>query len=218
MAKNINYAGLFSIRDSKAANDKRTKLYRIMNGIRIEKKESSKELTVAQATQRLRFGMAVKFALTLKEMIDIGFYVRKKTMTSMNISVKQILRDAIIGKYPSLFIDFSKVILSMGNLEDITMNSMQLSTTGKLELTWLDDRFQEGKCQHDDGVFLFVYNATEEMSFNFMHAAVRSDLAMEIQLPPLSIKDDYHFWIFMASEDRRISSYSTYFNFNKAMV
>ena len=215
MTKNNDYSSLFSGRLYEESKNKRSRLYRLLNGIKVEKKKSLKEPTAAQANQRLRFGMASAFARQLKEMIDIGFFNKRKAMTPMNISTKQILRDAIIGDYPLLFIDYKKVILSNGGLNPLKVQSMLLSTAGNLQLKWgmgVNSPIDDG----DDSLFLFVYNATEEMAFNFPNVALRSKLELNIQLPLFNENDDYHFWIFMASADRRRVSNSTYFNFSKA--
>lgn len=218
MKKDNDYSSLFSGGQYKESKNKRSKLYRLLNGIKTEKKKSLKEPTAAQANQRFRFGLATTFARQLKEMIDIGFFNKKKPMTPMNISTKQILRDAIIGDYPLLFIDYRKVILSMGDLARLEMCTMWLSNEGKLQLKWENDPYPHKLDQGDDGLFLFVYNATEEMAFNFPNVALRSGLELSIQLPLFNESDDYHFWIFMASENHRYVSNSTYFNFSKTLT
>lgn len=211
MAKNKKLPPFFSSKDQKAATDKRTKLYRLCNGIKDDFKVNYKLPTEAQATQQLKFGMATSFAHQLKQMINIGLKSKTKKMTAINFSTRQILQNAIVGEYPQLKIDYAKVIISDGSL-DMLKNCHAVTTVdGCLILTWEQDPYAGKNVSGDDLIFLTVYNMTKNVCHNYPGAAKRSEMVLNMPLPYFSNDDTYHCWIFMASTNLRLMSTSTYY-------
>ena len=212
MAKKNNIPSFFSLSDQKAAADKRTKLYRICNGIKPDKMKEKRPVTEAQAKQQLRFATATAFTKKLTQLTSIGFKSMTKTMTATNVSTRQVLKDAIIGEYPDYSIDYAKVIISSGTHSELMKCAVELRPEGSVVATWKNSLIQNALGFHDDPVFLCVYNATRKICHNYVGAACRADQLLHAPLPDFLECDIYHSWIFVASPNLRNVSPSLYFN------
>ncbi|MBB6502808.1 DUF6266 family protein [Pedobacter cryoconitis] len=185
--------------NEREANDKRTKLYYIINGIKREKR--LKPPTERQMAQRLKLGLASSFAGHLKEIVVIGYATQKKIpVTPGNRAVRQILNEAITGEYPDYRIDYPKVEISEGHLNMVFDLEMVISEGGKINIKWDDDLDSLNRYSRtDDDVHFFIYNATTSTGHNFKYAAKRLDFQVEIQCPVFEKEDVLHYWLFLAS-------------------
>jgi len=217
MAKKNNIPSFFSARDKKAAADKRTKLYRVCNGIKPDKIKDKRPVTEAQAKQQLRFRTAIAFTKTLAQFTAIGFSATIKEMTATNIATRQVLKEAIIGEYPDYSIDCSKVIISSGRYPGLLQCAIELTLEGSVVATWTETLMLDNFTDSADPVFLSVYNATRKICHNYAGAACRGDKLLHAPLPDFSTSDIYHCWIFVASPNLRKVSKSLYFNFTPSV-
>ncbi|MBB6503020.1 DUF6266 family protein [Pedobacter cryoconitis] len=185
--------------NEREANDKRTKLYYTVNGIKREKR--LKPPTEKQMAQRLKLGLASSFAGHLKEIIEIGYATKKKIpVTPGNRAVRQFLNVAIIGEHPDYQIDYPKVEISKGNLNMVFDLRMVISENGKINIRWDDDLDSLNRdSRPDDDVHFFIYNATTGTGHNFKYAAKRLDFKLEMQCHVFEKEDVLHYWLFLAS-------------------
>ncbi|MHB1178823.1 MAG: DUF6266 family protein [Daejeonella sp.] len=92
--------------------------------------------TLKQQAQRAKFGEAMRFISPIANLINESYRSMNRRHTGTNILVKEILRDAIMGKYPHFFIDYPRVSLLRGKLP-WSMGSMQHEEGScDLILTW----------------------------------------------------------------------------------
>lgn len=98
--------------------------------------KSKKGPTLKQKSQRAKFGEAMRFVSPLSKLINESYRFVNRRKTGTNVLVKEILKDAIIGKYPHFFIDYPKVSLLRGNLP-WAMGAMHPNEgTCNLEFSW----------------------------------------------------------------------------------
>ena len=107
-----------------------------------------------QQTHQEKFRMLLQFLNPLRPFIH---QVNKEPVpgtTSFNRIFSQNLRTAIFGDYPDIAIDYSKLILSRGNLPNGIQVSCGSSCRGSLAITW---RNNYGKAKAQDHAFAACY-------------------------------------------------------------
>jgi len=200
----IRNRNVVSLLNYKIKAEKGTTVYELLKKIKVLKKAPVKAPTLLQAAQRQKFGLAAVFAVKLKEMIQVGFYGKRKKIGCCNYSTRQIYKNAIIGEYPNFHIDYAKVILSEGCTRQNYGYELKISDQGNLDLTWDLDRYVS-MLTGDDSVFLFVYNATQDLSFSFQNACLRHELSLKVQIPVFNNGDKIHCWVFLKSNNNNVS-------------
>lgn len=212
MLRKNYHTALLSYVDKKRAQDKRTKLYRVINGVKPEVKKEKKPPTDAQAKQRLRFGMVTAFVKHLKQMSDIGLNTKKMKISISNFLTQSILKNAVIGDYPNFTLDYAKVALSDGRLDQLGDRNMSITTHGTLMMTWKNCLYAYPEGNEDDAIFVLIYNATDKLSYNFSATALRSDRHLTVNIPAYSKSNDYHIWMFVSAPNYKNVSRTVYFN------
>lgn len=102
-------------------------------------KLSNKPKSEKQLEQQARFALAINVLLPVKKQIDIGFGNNKQgRTTSYNLALKHMLGFAIIGIYPELVIDFSKIAFSQSRLSGVLATTV-LAEPVKIKLNWSTD-------------------------------------------------------------------------------
>lgn len=91
--------------------------------------------------QRAKFAMVAGFLKPLREFLKKSFNDKGlEFMTSSNYVTSQLLRNAIVGKLPSLTFDYSKVELSKGMISKL-MDLTHKNDDGKILVNWVDSEF-----------------------------------------------------------------------------
>ncbi len=169
----------------------------------------SKSNSPLQAAQRARFGMAVSFLRPMKAILNLGFNDKvKKNSTGYNQGMRSFMKNAIIGDYPDLEIDYSKIEVSRGDLMKLIGITVAETTPGTLSVTWTDI----GESDHgygDDKLYLLVYNKTEDIFATYM-GAEREDGAMDIVMPPAFSGNEFHLYAFVMHREGKRASSSQY--------
>jgi hypothetical protein len=91
--------------------------------------------------QRAKFAMVAGFLKPLREFLKKSFNDKGlEFMTSSNYVTSQLLKNAIVGKLPSLTFDYSKVELSKGMISKL-MNLTYENVDNKILVNWTDSEF-----------------------------------------------------------------------------
>lgn len=106
--------------------------------------------------QRAKFAMVAGFLKPLREFLKKSFNDKGlEFMTSSNYVTSQLLRNAIVGKLPSLTFDYSKVELSKGMISKL-MDLTHKNDDGKILVNWVDSEFSLVP-EPDVNVHMIVY-------------------------------------------------------------
>ncbi|WP_158799606.1 DUF6266 family protein [Pedobacter sp. L105] len=172
-------------------------------------KKSSKPPTQDQAGQRSIFLSVIKFLKLIKQTINIG-YAKTGNLSAMNAAVKYHLTNAITGISPNQTIDFSKVVLSVGDLNSV-QNAAIVGVTGNtMNVTWeLDEIDQIGSSPTDD-VYMLFYSPTLGSTLTVSSIGERSTLAGHVKMPRAFIGSSVHAWMFLVAVDGKSVSKSIY--------
>jgi len=145
--------------------------------------------TPAQQVQRAKFNVILKFLKPCKEFVRIGFQTKAKNMSKFNYATSFIYKNALMGEYPDLSIDYSKVMLSMGNLDGPFEPMIAMSSDCEIEFTWKIDIDAYNYLLNDRAMVL-VYNTAKQEAIIFTNGNSRISMRQLVKLPALFAGDE----------------------------
>lgn len=179
--------------------------------VRSRPMKTTKAPSRAQTVQRARFALAMGFVAPLWRAVKDGFAVPRHNAPSVNQVMKQVLKEAVCGRYPKLHLDFPKVKVTKGPLEglccpvlgDLTGadgNILAGASSGGcscllLRWKWFPSRFNAAG---NDLVKVVLYNENGK-SFSLHEDAFRSDGKAVLSVPGSLRGDILHAYIFTES-------------------
>ena len=175
--------------------------------IRAKTKRPRTSNTEGQANQRTKFGLVTAFMQAINFILKFSFkQVAGDTMSSYNYACQYALKNAITGQTPDFELDYSKVLISEGQLSRETTAGAEL-VDGKVNFHW-EDNSSSGNCASTDKAVLLVYNVDQsELSYS-MGAITRGMKAGSLPLPYNETGDSLLFYLFFqsASDETLVSS------------
>jgi len=178
--------------------------------VRIIGKKSTKPPTVAQLANWQGMAIVNKFLKQVKLFIDIGFHVVAKAeqLYPQNKAVSVIKRAALTGTYPNIEIDFTKVLLSMGDLPGL-INVAALPESNGIRFSW-DPQEWIGWPYANDQVMLMAFMPDMEHA-HFVLSGARRRMGYDfLELPPTLLAERMELYIAVVSDNRMRSSMSQY--------
>ena len=138
--------------------------------------------TPRQRDQRSRFGLMARFLNAQRRLIRIGFRPFAVHMTSLNAALSHNIAVAITGDYPDYLIDYSKVMLSKGDLPVMSQPVLSYADPFMVSLAWTDNSDSLG-AHASDKLHLSLYYPETGKSLGFIACASRSDAHFAAVIP-----------------------------------
>jgi Family of unknown function (DUF6266) len=107
-----------------------------------------------ETQNRSRFAFMIKFLRPLKNLFDTSF--QSGTMGSLTRALSINLKHVIPGSYPDWKVDFSKLLLSKGEITGAGELQVSAHKSGQLHFRW-EARNRRGRGGGDDLVYVAVY-------------------------------------------------------------
>ncbi|HET6557602.1 MAG TPA: DUF6266 family protein [Prolixibacteraceae bacterium] len=138
--------------------------------------------TPAQVEQRAKFSLVVKFLRSMVALLRISYKSAAATMSGFNAAVSYTLANGVTGIFPDLDIDYTKVLVSRGNLPG-AMNPVAASTeVATIDFTWENNAWDFG-AKTTDKVVLVAYSPELNKAITAIGAATRALEAQAMVLP-----------------------------------
>jgi hypothetical protein len=112
--------------------------------------------TQKQKEQQLKFALIAKFQQPLANLLAISFKSFAVKMTGANSAMSYNLRKGISGVYPDFVIDYSKILVSRGNLPNAINPAAAAAAAGIVNFTWTNNA-GAGKAKDSDRSILVAY-------------------------------------------------------------
>lgn len=145
--------------------------------------------TPGQLAQREKFNVILKFLKPCKEFVRIGFQTKAKNMSAFNYATSFIYKNALTGENPDLSIDYSKVMLSMGNLDGPFEPMIAQTSAYELEFTWKIDPEAYNYFLNDRAMVL-VYNTAKQEAIIVTDGNARISMRQMVTIPPAYAGDE----------------------------
>lgn len=156
--------------------------------------------TPAQLAQRARFGMVGKFLRPLIPFLRLGYKNLAVKQSAYNAALAYTLDNAITGTYPTLDIDYTKVLVCQGNLLGAENPAVVSATAGKIDFSW-DNNSTDYGANETDKVVLVAYNATLKKFATVIGAATRGQGTQTMTLPDIFTGQEVQTYIGFCSAD-----------------
>lgn len=127
----------------------------------------------AQLLQQAKFRLAMRFVTSLSGLFVISFRQYANRMTGINSAFSYLLKNAITGTYPSYTIDYSKVLISRGDLPNAENPTAAAVAGSIINFTWTNNT-GTGKASNDDTAILVVYCPALHLALYTTNGAARS--------------------------------------------
>lgn len=188
--------------------------YHGMDLIKAMPRVSSKKAVQSQIDQRFKFKLMTQFLGRIPLIIKEGFKSSDVKFSSMNLAVKENLKNAITGTSPNFKLDFAKITLSNGNNQGVTNAKAEALPGSKIKLTWdlaADNDFttSSDSVRITDVGRLVVYNESEDWSF-INDTIVRGLGTITLRMPLDLETAKLHAWIFFVALDGKSVSECVY--------
>ncbi len=172
-------------------------------------KKSSKPATQAQLEQQAKFKIALNFLKSLASLLHLTFSsIGKKKLTGFNCAIQLLLKNSVIGTYPTYEIDFPSVKLSDGRL-NVPKGQAAGADPAKVLLTW-SPKTSEFNAFADDKITVLLYDPSENYFDSFSSGVLRSAGELEIELESSMVGQTVHVYYFFTSRDGKMYSPSMY--------
>ncbi|MCX2430164.1 DUF6266 family protein [Pedobacter sp. GR22-10] len=172
-------------------------------------KKSNSEPSNEQLEQRQKFGLVVNFLSPLKGMLEKTYGRVSGSKSKFNLALSYHIQEAITGVMPNLEIDFSKVVLSRGELLGPKAATVAVNTVAEINFNWQANS-GTGLSSDDDQVIMVLYNPSKKLHVVEQGSTKRVDLSLTLQVPTLFSGDVVHGWMAFLSASGKDSSTSVY--------
>lgn len=168
--------------------------------MRIKPANVANPKTQGQLDQRSKFALVLNFLQSMTVFVRLGFKLYATKKTQFNSAMSYLLGNAITGAYPDFTLDYSKVLVSKGNLTGAVNASAVSDTPGEVAYAW-DDNSGSGSAAATDVALLLAYSPAKNISVYLTSGAVRSDGAATLNLPNDFSGDDVEVYLGFMSGD-----------------
>jgi Family of unknown function (DUF6266) len=110
----------------------------------------------AQMQQHAKFALMHKFLRPLLSFLNVTYSSVAVQMTGFSKAFSYNVKNSITGTHPELGIDYSRVMLSQGDLQNVLSAEVIVSADGKLVFSWKDNS-GTGSAKTTDQAFVAVY-------------------------------------------------------------
>ncbi|WP_205513387.1 DUF6266 family protein [Longitalea arenae] len=170
--------------------------------------KSKKPASKKQQEQRLKMAKANQFMRTIKEVVTLGYRDLTVKMTGYNASVRNLLKNAVVGEYPDYSIDYSLVQICRGEIRQIFKPVASSAKTDTVTFTWTTSS-GVGKSRPGDKAILVAYCEAMKVSAYTIEGPPRSAGTADLEMPGFS-GQTVHTWVAFISEDGSDVSDSVY--------
>jgi hypothetical protein len=168
----------------------------------------SGEPTPAQAAHRQRFTVVGAFIKAINEVLSIAYREYPSKMSANNHVFAHVAKNAIIGQYPNLGIDYAKVILASGKLLNAVNPTAAAGAAGEVRFEWTNNA-DSGIAKAGDRAMLIVYcEELKQCAFD-VSGANRSQSNGVAAVAAFSGKT-VHTWLTFISETGKDAATSVY--------
>ncbi|MBC7534464.1 MAG: hypothetical protein H7258_02075 [Ferruginibacter sp.] len=168
-------------------------------------KKSSKPPTQAQLIQQAKFTLLVRFVTTIGRLLTVTFKDSAIRMTGVNSAFAYNYDNAITGSYPAFSLDYSKVLVSKGQLHNAINPVVTTAGNGILKADW-DYEAGVAMSNATDNCIVVVYCPELNQSVYKMAAGERSTRTAQINVANFNGRSVETWIAFITSDKIDVSS------------
>jgi len=170
----------------------------------------TKPPTIPQMAVRQRMGLVTKVLSNMLGFINVGFElaVIGTSRNPYNEATSDNFKLATIGEYPDITLDYSKLLVSKGNLPPAENAVVNILPDG-IEFTWTVPADIDWNSYNDRSMLLIYYPESGEMIY-ILSGAQRRECRDFIPLAPSYLDKPIQIYIAFGSDDKKCVSNSVW--------
>jgi hypothetical protein len=155
--------------------------------------------TVDQIAHQLKFALVMRFLQTMTGLVEITFKSAANRMTEFNAAFSYNLKNAVGGVAPDFTVDYSKVLVSRGNLPNAGAPTATAAGGGVIDFAWTDNS-GTGSAVATDKTALAVYCPALDSTIYTSGTTTRADAGEKLDVT-LFTGQTVETWIGFVSPD-----------------
>jgi hypothetical protein len=164
--------------------------------------------SLGQRMQRSKFSIALQLIQPITALVRLGWKLYANSQSAFNAAMSYAVFNAITGDYPDYETDFSKLLISRGNMAG-ALNAAAVEETGVIKITW-DDNSGNGFAEATDIALIAVLNPVKGEAISITNGATRSAGAHDVTCPNDWDDDKVHVYLGFISENGKEVANSVY--------
>ena len=165
--------------------------------------------TVKQEEQREKFKTVVDFLSPITEILNLYFGSPQGDRSRANMATSYHLKNAVISTPTGMVMDYSKVLISKGDLRGIDAGTLAAAAGQTLNLGWLDNSGQ-GKATANDMLMVVVYAPDLNLFYSNLEVATRDATTATVTLPNYMASFEVEVWASFSKPETNYAAMSTY--------
>lgn len=172
-------------------------------------KKTNRLATAFQQQQRSKFSMTTEFLSGVQPVIKRYFGSDTGLKTRRNQAMSYLMKEAIVFNDPNYEWDYTKILISKGDLLGINNGAVTAGTGQNLDFTWTDNSGQ-GEAAATDQLVVVVYEPTSKATVYSLNAGDRSGESATLSLPNFLSGLEVQVWSTFVSTDDKLFATSLY--------
>ena len=172
-------------------------------------KKTNRLATAFQQQQRSKFSMTTEFLSGVQPVIKRYFGSDTGLKTRRNQAMSYLMKEAIVFNDPNYEWDYTKILISKGDLLGINNGAVTAGTGQNLDFTWTDNSGQ-GEAAATDQLVVVVYEPTSKATVHSLNAGDRSGESATLSLPNFLSGLEVQVWSTFVSTDDKLFATSLY--------
>ncbi len=171
-------------------------------------KKTKSTPTETQLLQRQRFLVATGFLTPLNPVLNKFFGHKSGDQSRLNQALSYHLKEALVYQDPDFVIDYTKVIISKGDLPGVQNPAVVALGTNKLEFSW-EDNSGQGEAKATDTIVLVIYAPSTGLYYTQWDTATRAATVLGVTLPSFFSGIEVQCWLGAATADHKNAATSS---------
>jgi hypothetical protein len=172
-------------------------------------RKTSRAATATQLLQREKFTMVSDFLTPINSVVGRYFGSNNGDKTRRNQAMSYLMREAINYVAPDLVWDFSKVLISRGDLLGLTGAAAAAGTGHSVDIIWTDNSGQ-GDAETTDKLVVVLYEETTKTTVHALNAGMRNQETGNVVVPAFLTGLTVEVWTTFAATDDKLYATSQY--------
>jgi hypothetical protein len=169
-------------------------------------RKGNRVATPTQLLQREKFTMVTEFLTPLNSVVGRYFGNDTGDKTRRNQAMSYLMREAITYVAPDLVWDYSKVLISRGDLLGLNAATASAGAGQSVDITWTDNSGQ-GDAETTDKLVVVLYEPTSKTTVHSLNAGVRNQGTGNVIVPAFLSGLTVQVWAtFVSADDKQYAT------------
>lgn len=175
---------------------------------RPKKKNKNLRRTPAQLANEKKFTFIQQWFVPFYPYITVGFANLASDRTEINAAFSANFKSVFSGIWPDITVDYSKLMVSIGELQGLNLVTIQRTAALKIDLVW--ERSQLRNISFDDQLMLVLYSPELKIADGFIGGVRRNALSYSHEMDPMLTGQAVEAYLSVTTSDRKSISNSIY--------